>query len=86
MLETLLCTPEENGVVALLSLLLTLNIQHLLPVFLLLNLNMYLFSGFDLFIFLFIVFRLTLIRLGFLRVVLAGGGQSDPPHSLRLYL
>ena len=33
-----------------------------------------------------IVLRLTLIRLGFFRVVLAGGGQSDPPHSLRLYL
>ena len=46
-----LFTPEQNEVIALLSLLLTLNVSHLLLVFRLLTLNMYLFSGFDLLIF-----------------------------------
>ena len=46
-----LSTSEQNEIIALLSLLLTLNIWHLVLVFLLLILNMYLFSGFDLLIF-----------------------------------
>ena len=40
-------TPKQNEIIALLSLLLILNKWHLALVFLLLNLNMYLFSGFD---------------------------------------
>ena len=39
---------NDNTLIALLSLLLTLIILHLLLVFLLLTWNMYLFSGFDL--------------------------------------
>ena len=46
-----LSTLEENDVIVILSLLLTLNILHLLLVFLLLALNIHLFSGCDLFIF-----------------------------------
>ena len=45
-----LSVPGQNDVIALLSLLLTLNIANL-PVFLLLTLNIYLFSGFNLFSF-----------------------------------
>ena len=44
-------TPKQNEIIALLSLLLILNKWHLVLVFLLLNVNMYLFSGFDLLIF-----------------------------------
>ena len=40
-----LSTPDKNEIIALLSLMLTLNIWRL--VFLLLILDMYLFSGFD---------------------------------------
>ena len=43
-----LSTPEQSKVITLLSLLLTLNISHLLLLYLLLTLNMYLFSGLDL--------------------------------------
>ena len=46
-----LSTSEQNEIIALLSLLLTLNIWHLVLVFLLLILNMDLFSRFDLLIF-----------------------------------
>ena len=44
-------TPEQNEIITLLSLLLILNIWHLVLVFLLLTFNMYLFLGFDLLIF-----------------------------------
>ena len=46
-----LSTSEQNEIIALLPLLLTLNIWHLVLVFLLLILNMDLFSRFDLLIF-----------------------------------
>ena len=46
-----LSTPEQNEIIPLLSLVLVLNIWHLLLVFLLLTLNIYLFSVFDLLIF-----------------------------------
>lgn len=46
-----LSTPEQNDVIALLSLFLILNISYLLLVVLLSTLNIHLFSEFDLFIF-----------------------------------
>ena len=46
-----LSAPEQNDIIDLVSLLLTLNISYLILVFLLLTLNMHLFFGFDLFIF-----------------------------------
>ena len=60
-----LSTPEQSEIIPLLSLVLTLNIWHLVLVFLLLTLNMYLFSGFDLLIFQF-VFRLRWIQVPFI--------------------
>ena len=45
-----LSTPEQNEIIAVLSLLLTLDKWHVVLLFLLLILNMYLFSGFDLLI------------------------------------
>ena len=44
-------TPEHNDVITLLLLLSTLNVPHVLLVSLVLTLNMYLFSEFDIFIF-----------------------------------
>ena len=64
-----LSTPEQNHAIALLSLLSTLNMPYLLPLFIFWVWTFYIS----------IVLRLTLIRLDFLRVVFSGSGQFDPP-------
>ena len=56
-----LSTPQQNEVIALLLLLLTLNISHFLLVFLRFTLNVYLKSVFD-FFYISIVFRLGWIQ------------------------